>query len=376
MDRRALLSTVGATTCGAFLTSCAARLSPLAVPSPARRRIAPVEMSRDRVIRTIVGLRPYRPGGFVVRTDVIDGKPVIHNYGHGGAGITLCWGSAHLAMEEALRVEHRQCAVLGCGVVGLTTAIVLQRRGFQVTIYARDLPPQTTSNVAGGLWLPTSVYEESAASAAFKAQFLRAARLSYQYFQELVGAPYGVRWIQNYLATNDPISRPRWFPDLIDLFPELEELAPGQHPFPRRYVSRNACLQIQPPVFLPAIERDFRLAGGHIVVQAFRSLRDVLALAQPLVINCTGLGARDLFSDTELVPVKGQLTVLLPQPEVDYILGVDNVALYMHPRADGVLLGGTFERGVSSLEPNDTESRRILNGHEEFFSAMRRLGAA
>lgn len=372
MDRRSLLNALGTTAYGAFLTSCAKGMAPSAVPSPPRGRIAPVDVSADRVIRTIVGLRPYRAAGFVVRTEVIDGKPVVHNYGHGGGGITLCWGSAPLAVEEALQLEHRQCAVLGCGVMGLTTAILLQRHGFQVTIYARDLPPLTTSNIAGGYWMLSSVYEDSAAPAAFKAQFVRAARFSHRYFQELVGPSYGVRWLQNYRTTHVPVTRPAWFPDLIDLFPELEELAPGQHPFPRRYVYRNRALQIQPPVFLPAIERDFRLAGGQVVVRECRSVRDVLALPEPLVINCTGLGARDLFGDTDLVPVKGQLTILLPQPEVDYFLNIDNAELYMHPRPDGILLGGTFERGVSTLQPDDTESRRILSGHAEFSSAMRR----
>ena len=376
MNRRSAIRALGAVGVGSLVTGCARRLSTAGVSPAALPSLAPVHVARDRVIRTVVGLRPYRAAGFVVRTDVVDGKPIIHNYGHGGAGLTLSWGSAHLAVEEALRMDHRDCAVLGCGVLGLTTAILLQRHGFRVTIYARDLPPHTTSNVAGGLWLPTSVYDDAAATPAFKVQFRRAARLSHRYFQDLVGDHYGVRWIENYLAGNQAITRPAWFPDLIDLFPAVEELERGQHSFPRTYVARNACLQIQPPIFLPAIERDFRIGGGEIMVREFRSVRDVIAVAQPLVVNCTGLGARDLFGDTELVPVKGQLTVLLPQPEVNYILGVDNVSLYMHPRADGIFLGGTFERGVSTLEPNEAATERIFRGHEEFFAAMRRLGTA
>lgn len=375
MDRRSVLRVLGTVGYGAVVAGCAPRFSSARVRSELRRRIAPVVVTRDRVIRTVVGLRPYRPGGFVVRTDVVDGKPIIHNYGHGGAGITLCWGSAHLAMEEALQTEQRECAVLGCGAMGLTTAALLQRHGFRVTIYARDLPPRTTSNVAGGLWLPTSVYEERAASAAFKAQFHRTARLSHRYFQELVGEYYGVRWTDNYLAATEPISRPPWFAELSDLFPEREDLPPGRHPFPRRYVSRNATLQIQPSVFLAALERDFRLTGGEIMVREFHSAREVVALPQPLVINCTGLGARDLFGDTSLLPVKGQLTVLLPQPEANYILGIDDISLYMHSRPDGVLLGGTFERGVWSVEPNEAESERILGGHQAFFGSMRRPAA-
>jgi D-amino-acid oxidase len=66
-------------------------------------------------------------------------------------------------------------------------------------------------------------------------------------------------------------------------------------------------------------------------------------------VNCTGLGARSLFSDTELMPIKGQLTFLLPQPEVNYAVIAGD--LYMFPRRDGIVLGGAHVRGDWSLDP-------------------------
>ena len=96
-------------------------------------------ISWDRIIRTSVGLRPYRPSGWRVEVERYGEKIVIHNYGHGGAGVSMSWGTAHLAMEEAHRTGHRRFAVAGCGAVGLATARLLQRQGFEVTIYAKDL---------------------------------------------------------------------------------------------------------------------------------------------------------------------------------------------------------------------------------------------
>jgi D-amino-acid oxidase len=98
------------------------------------RKFAKVKVSPERVIRTVVGLRPYRSSGFFVRTQKLDNKIVVHNYGHGGGGITLCWGTAHLAMEQAVETGHKDFAVVGSGSVGLATARLLQRRGFAVTI--------------------------------------------------------------------------------------------------------------------------------------------------------------------------------------------------------------------------------------------------
>jgi glycine/D-amino acid oxidase-like deaminating enzyme len=70
------------------------------------------------------------------------------------------------------------------------------------------------------------------------------------------------------------------------------------------------------------------------------------------------------------MPIKGQLTVLAPQPEVDYIT-IGPGDLYMMPRQDGIILGGTHERGEWSLEPNPNESARILRGHQELFATLR-----
>ncbi len=128
-------------------------------------------------------------------------------------------------------------------------------------------------------------------------------------------------------------------------------------------------MHIEPAVFLAAILADFRLAGGKTVIREFTDLRAVAALDELLIVNCTGLGARALFGDEELIPVKGQLTVLLPQPEIDYLtIGPGND--YMMPRQDGIVLGGTFQRDVWTLEPDSVESERILREHQQLFSSM------
>src|SRR5205807_470425 len=95
-------------------------------------------------VATKVGLRPYRRNGFRVEAERRADKLVIHHYGHGGCGVTLSWGTAEIAADLAVQASDRDAAVIGCGAVGLATARVLQDRGFHVTIYARDLPPDTT----------------------------------------------------------------------------------------------------------------------------------------------------------------------------------------------------------------------------------------
>src|SRR3546814_6204183 len=88
-------------------------------------------------------LRPYRPSGFVILAEALGAKRLVHNYGHGGAGITLSWGTSRLAADLGLQGHAGPVAVIGAGVVGLTTARLVQEAGFSVTIYTAKLPPET-----------------------------------------------------------------------------------------------------------------------------------------------------------------------------------------------------------------------------------------
>jgi glycine/D-amino acid oxidase-like deaminating enzyme len=297
-------------------------------------------------------------------------KTIVHNYGHGGGGITLSWGTSEIAVEEALKTGEKRFAVLGCGAVGLAAARLLQQRGREVTIYARELPPHTTSNIAGGQWSPTSVMDEARRTAQSDALLASASRLSHRCFQQLPAAEYGIRWLENYVVSDYPI-RTWWEHDLVsDLYPESRGVPAGEHPFPGRHVRRFTTMLIEPPLYLPAMMREVRLSGGRILVQELHTRHEVQALPEPVVLNCTGLGAKALFGDDELKPVRGQLTFLVPQPEVDYM--VIRAGLYMFPRRDGILLGGTFEHGDWRLEVDEATRRSMLDGHKAFFDGMRR----
>ena len=344
---------------------------PAATPRRARRRLAPVLATEDRIIRQVVGLRPFRRSGFLVRAEPRNEKLLIHNYGHGGGGVSLSWGTADLAVELALASSRREAAVVGCGVVGLSTARLLQDHGFAVTIYARDLPPNTTSNIAGAQWSPVTVVDADRVTPEFDAQFRRASRFAYRYFQTLVSPRYGIVWRENYsISSGAPTAGAggSWEGAILREMLPRTVLADAESPFPGFHVSRFLTMHIEPSIYLPAVLQDFRLAGGHVVVRELPDARSILALAEPVIVNCTGLAAGALFSDPDVLPIKGQLTVLAPQPEVDYIT-IGPGDLYMMPRHDGIVLGGTHERGEWSLEPNAAEATRILRGHQQLFAA-------
>jgi len=138
-------------------------------------------------------------------------------------------------------------------------------------------------------------------------------------------------------------------------------------------------MRIEPSIYLDALVHDFIDFGGRIEIRKFTEVRELVELSEPLVVNCSGLGARDLFGDDELLPLKGQLTVLVPQQEVDWGIAGDPpdgdtrglLGIHMQPRRDGIVLGGTSERGEWSREPNQDALQRVVSAHLAVYSAMR-----
>jgi D-amino-acid oxidase len=384
MDRRSLLKFGGMGVVGLAAQACAPKTA--AKPqttAPARPpvRLPHVNAAWDRVIRTTIGLRPHRPSGFVLKAGKLDNKTIIHNFGHGGSGMSLSWGTASMATDLAMAHTERTVAVLGSGVVGLTSARELQRHGFAVTIYAATVPPDTTSNMSLAGWTPTSgLVDFKSRTAEWDEQFRTAVRIAYRRLQLLTGPKYGISWIMNYAPTDnaqaarggnvlmpDDIANPRVL------------LQPGEHPFPTKYAIERPEMRIEPSIYLDALTNDFLLWGGKVVIRKFETPSDVTTLSENLIVNCTGLGSKALFNDPELVPLKGQLTILVPQSEIAYSTSGGARApvtpeagfIHMMPRSDGIVLGGTSIRDDWSLTVNEVERQRIVETHIELFNSMR-----
>lgn len=384
MHRRHVLTTGSAAVIGFGLAGCRPsappRLAPAAAPRPPRHLATP-RIGLDRVIRTTVGLRPHRDGGFVLRADRLDDKVVVHNYGHGGAGMSLAWGCGVLVADLARSADTGRIAVLGCGAPGLCTAIQLQRRGYDVTIYAATVPPDTTSNRSWAGFTPTTaLIAPERRTPAWDAQFRTAAEISYQQLQTMVGPRYGVYWIDAYNATDAPeggggSERERdLVPDVLRPNRDREVLGPGEHPFPTPYAIRTSNLAIEPSIYMQALVDDFRAAGGRIVIRRFEGRRDLMALSERVVVNCTGLGSFSLFDDKELVPIKGQLTFMIPQPELDYRVSsraANGGNAGLNPRRDGIVVGNSQEPGVWSLDVNQETLARNVEAAMAFVAGMR-----
>lgn len=317
------------------------------------------DLSDGRIVRRVSGIRPYRRGSYRLAHEKIGGKHLVHNYGHGGAGVTLSWGAAELAVEQleaaAGPARRREAAVLGGGVVGLSTARVLQERGWRVTVYAEHFATDTTSNRAGAQFAPSGVAVSN------QTELDDMVRRSAVRFLRLAPQNIGVvpRW--NYTSARGGgalNSVPR------DLLPSrtLDRLpfagAAGNQPG-----RVHATFLIEPPRYLPWLLQQVRNSGGRTVAQRFAGAGQALRLPQPAIVNCLGLGAGDVFQDSQVQPIRGQL-VHLSRQDLPYMISHRG---YLFPRSDVVVLGGSYERGETQRVTTDEVCDRILRRHRAFF---------
>jgi D-amino-acid oxidase len=315
----------------------------------------------------IAGVRPYRNVSYRLEAEPTSSKLIVHNYGHGGAGITLSWGCAdkvrNIVQKHLVTSRDKDVAVLGAGVMGMTAASLLLDLGLTITIYSDRKPADTTSSKAGGQWAVSVVEFQG------KEQELSGIiRTAYTMFKASIGKGFGVSERPNYTATRS---------HNLDI---VLQLAPGLIPqpvaLPRMPFKGHTkpgfeyqTLLIEPPIFLQRLESDLRARGVAFVQKKFASRSDVLtSLAQNIVINCTGVGAMTLWSDPKVVPIKGQLAMLPAQPNLQYLYGQDG---YMFPRADHVVIGGTFEVGVNNETTNKTVCRGLVNHIKSLFGEAR-----
>lgn len=303
----------------------------------------------DRIIAVTVCTRPFRAKGARIETEKLGRKTVVHNYGHGGSGWSLSWGSSTLAVRLALQTKVNEIAVIGCGALGLTSALVAQRAGLKVRIYAKERPPEVRSTFATGSWTPNSRYcTEEHTTSELAAQWEEMTRISHRTYQHMLALPGDpIEWRDSYILTDwAPGMGPKHtgepiYPDLDarvrDLTPRNKMLTPGSHPFPTAYVRRATTLNFNITVLQRQLMQDFLLAGGIVETREFASPSDVARLKEKTIINATGYGARALWNDESIVPVRGQLLRLIPQPEITHGL-MYNAALSMIPRRDGIVL--------------------------------------
>ncbi|WP_141307270.1 FAD-dependent oxidoreductase [Streptomyces spinoverrucosus] len=238
--------------------------------------------------------------------------------------------------------------VVGGGVIGLTTAVVLAERGRRVRVWTRDPVERTTSAVAGALWWPYRIEPPEAAR--------RWALRSLDVYEELAERPEvtGVRLVEGVMGETDLDETDSWAAG------RLKGLRPAT---PEEYAGSVGLWARLPLVdmstHLPWLRERLAAAGGVVEERTVSALAEADA---PVVVNCTGLGARKLVPDASVRPVRGQLVVVENPGIRTWVVSKDasGEMAYVFPHPGRLVLGGTSEEDEWSLAPNPAVAETIV----------------
>jgi glycine/D-amino acid oxidase-like deaminating enzyme len=363
----------------------AATPAPRYVPSSGT--IRPFVARTDRVARFSVCTRPFRKKGPRIELEKIAGKNVVHNYGHGGSGWSLSWGSAMAVTGMVRATDAREVAVVGCGALGLTCAVYMIRNGFKVKIYTRERAPDVRSFNASAGWSPSS--RVGTVEDCDPVRWEELCRNSFRMYQSLMGLPGDpLQWVDTYDLSDIPFDQAEAklkadadaapvhfaaFDDRTkDLIPGQEDMAPGTHPFPTRYVHRSSLMVYNLPAYMSWLEHEFLINGGQIEYLDLQSPHDFGRIKEKTIVNSTGYGARALMADESIIPVRGQLGHVVPQHEITYSLHYQNASLV--PRRDELVV----QRYTSDMDgydnpsvvPDRAESEEVIQKFASIFARM------
>jgi D-amino-acid oxidase len=250
--------------------------------------------------------------------------------------------------REEVTLARADAVVVGCGVIGLTAGICLREAGVDAAIVAAELPPGTTSSVAAAIWYPYKAYPED--------RVLYWGRRTFEVLGELSDTPEsGVLMRKGVEIWREPVPDPWW----AGAVPHVrrcndDELPPG-------YKDGHAFVApvVEMPIYLSYLMDRFAAAGGSVQERTLSSLDELDA---GVVVNCVGLGARDLIGDTSMEPIRGQI-VRVSNPGLErFVLDEENPegVTYVVPRSDDCILGGTADEGEWDLEPDPETAAAIL----------------
>lgn len=252
--------------------------------------------------------------------------------------------------------------VVGAGVAGLSSAVELLKAGYRVRIWAREVPPNTTSDKAAAIWFPYLCYPREKA--------LPWSKASFAYFEHAIlpdaksGCMY--RTVLKFFARPQP--EPWW---AMALPTPVER--PSKVELPAGYADgyRFRGIVIDTRVYMPYLLDWVRRLGGEIVVKEIGDIREALA-ACDVAVNCSGLGARELVGDEALYPVRGQM-LRVQAKELREVLvddtGPEQLTLLV-PRSADLMLGGTAQAGNWNTQSDPQDSREILRKTARFYPEL------
>lgn len=340
--------------------------------------------SDENIIGYNVGIRPHRKSGVRIESEKLGNKLIIHNYGYGGSGLTLCWGGAQEVIQilnkEILKSPERTqlntIAVLGAGVIGLSTAHELLKQGHHVNIYAKSFSPSLTSNIAAGIisapYLLGSEPED-------KLELLnRLLDVSVKRFMTSLDTPApefaGIKRIRDYRFESASSAHGMSSSKFKNIYLEHKKVRVHFDNGMIKMGKQIIELGLDGKLFMDDLYTQVTAKGASIHQKYFTTKNDITSLNEKIIINCTSMGSHELFDDSEFIPVKGHIIYIKPQSGIDYsfyanITNEPDYWIKLYPWKDRLILGGVHEKGKKDqIADQHVLDKLIFFARDFFFS--------
>ena len=245
-------------------------------------------------------------------------------------------------------MNKKRILILGAGVSGLSTGILLLKEGYSVDIWAKDLPPNTTSNIAAAFWFPylCNPRDKAAQWSGFTLKYLQ---------QNALNDPDSGCIERTITELFDKEVAEPWWKDAV-----TEYRRPAQNELPAGYIDayQTKAILMDTTFYMDWLLKQYKDLGGTLEQKAVQNIQETFN-EYAVIVNCTGLGSRELFNDDKVFPVRGQVVCVKPNGFEEVIADDDdpNNLAYIIPRLNDIVLGGTAQPNNWSLEidPKDTE---------------------
>jgi D-amino-acid oxidase len=247
-------------------------------------------------------------------------------------------------------------AIIGAGVIGLSTALLAQEAGYDVAIYSDRQPTETTSAKAAASFKPHAVAYNELAHRTVEIGWDDFARIAHEQNPTETGVRKHVHWEA---ASAQKADAP-YLVLMEDLEHHEKPNVPGGYSFGWKYKT----FFVDTSLYLPWMTHKFEAQNGRMILVANKfehpeQFRDIPA---DVVFNCTGLGARELMNDDKMQPIKGQIALIDPRPDMDWSISADG--FYVYPRSKDTVLGGSTEPGVENEDVDKATVHVIVKGNQ------------
>jgi D-amino-acid oxidase len=246
---------------------------------------------------------------------------------------------------------NKKIAIVGAGISGLSCAYFLSEKKFDITILAKAFSPDITSNRAAAFWFPYHVRNDK--------RGINWCKKSYDFYEKIsadVSTGISMKQLIKVLRENVEEEEPVWIEfmpkGVCNIIPK-EKLQPG---IARAYDVKVPLIETQ--IFLPYLQNLLQQKNVVFKKQTINNLNELSSF--DTIINCSALGARELCNDKTVIPVRGQVALLETKTERPIYLD-NETPLYIVPRKDAMIVGGTYEENIFKEETEPRTIEKILH---------------